>query len=86
MAPIALILAASPAIGLILVALLVVVVVGIRQEPSTAELRSQPPTRLAALVRRVHGVSVRRPDQQAKDDGRKPESCFVGQTNSSEER
>jgi hypothetical protein len=69
-------LAASPAVALILAAL-IVVVVGIRHEPSTVELRSQPPSRLAALVRRLLGVSVRRPDPNVTDD-ESLESCFVG--------
>jgi hypothetical protein len=56
---------------------LLVVVVGIRQEPSTTELRTQPPTRTAALVRRVLGVSVRRPDPQATDEDHAPESCLA---------
>jgi hypothetical protein len=75
---IALLLAASPAIALVLV-VLIVVVVGIRHEPSTVELRSQPPSRLAALVRRLLGVSVRRPDPHATDD-ETPESCFAGRS------
>jgi hypothetical protein len=40
--------------------LLAVVVVGIRQEPPVAELSIQPPGRIAAAVRRLLGVSVRR--------------------------
>jgi len=82
----ALLLAASPAIALILTALIVVVVIGMRQEPSTAELRSQPPTRIAALVRRLLGVSVRRPDPQVTDEDQAPESCLAGNTTSSTER
>jgi hypothetical protein len=75
---IALLLAASPIIALVLVLLLVIVVVGIRQEPSGTELTSQPPTRVAALVRRLLGVSVRKPDTQATDEDRTPESCLAG--------
>ena len=82
----ALLLAASPAIALILTALIVVVVIGIRQEPPAAELRSQPPTRTAALVRRILGVSVRRPDPQATDEDQVPESCFAGHATGPEER
>jgi hypothetical protein len=65
------------AIALVL-ATLIVVVVGIRQEPPTSELRTQPPTRTAALVRRLLGVSVRRPDPQTTGEDHPPESCFAG--------
>jgi hypothetical protein len=64
------------AVTLVLITL-IVVVVGIRQEPPTTELRTQPPTRTAALVRRLLGVSVRRPDPQATDEDRAPESCLA---------
>lgn len=42
--------------------LLAVVVVGIRQEPPVTELSIQPPGQTAAAVRRLLGVSVRRPE------------------------
>lgn len=42
-------------------AALVAVVVGIRHEPPGDELSSRPPTRTAAMVRRLLGVSVRKP-------------------------
>ena len=71
-------LLASSAMTLVLVAL-IVVVVAIRQEPPTTELRSQPPTRIAALVRRLLGVSVRRPGPQPTDEDHTPESCLAGQ-------
>jgi hypothetical protein len=61
------------AVALVL-ATLIVVVIGIRQEPPTSELRIRPPTRTAALVRRLLGVSVRRPDPQAIDEDREPGS------------
>jgi hypothetical protein len=41
--------------------LLVVVVIGMRQESSADELRRQAPSIMAALVRRLLGVYVRRP-------------------------
>jgi hypothetical protein len=69
----ALLLAAA---ALVLTAL-IVVVVGIRQEPSTTELRTHPPTRTAALTRRLLGVSVRRPDPQPADEDHAPESCLA---------
>lgn len=46
----------------VVLVLLAVVVVGIRQEPPTAELSSQAPARTAALVRRLLGLYVRKPD------------------------
>ena len=61
----------------LVLAVLIIVVIGIRQEPSTVKLRSQPPTRIAALVRRLLGVSVRRADPHATDEDQKPESCFA---------
>jgi hypothetical protein len=68
---------ASSAMALVLVAL-IVVVVAMRQEPRTIELRSQPPTRIAALVRHLLGVSVRRPSPQPTDEDHTPESCLAG--------
>lgn len=52
---------AAAAMGLV-VAVLAVVVIGIRQEPSTQELTRHPPRRIAKLARRMLGVYVRRPD------------------------
>jgi hypothetical protein len=46
----------------LVVPLLVIVVIGIRQEPSTEELREQAPGFIAAFVRRLLGVYVRKPD------------------------
>lgn len=45
--------------------LLIIVVIGIRQEPPTEELSEQPPTLLAAFVRRLLGMYVRKPDMPA---------------------
>jgi hypothetical protein len=42
--------------------LLVIVVVGSRQEPPEDELAEQAPSLVAALVRRLLGVYVRKPD------------------------
>jgi hypothetical protein len=61
----------------LIAATLIVVVVGIRQEPSTTELRTHPPTRIAAITRRLLGVSVRRPDPQPTDEYHAPESCLA---------
>ena len=41
--------------------LLAVVVAGIRQEAPAAKLSIHPPRQIAAMVRRLLGVSVRRP-------------------------
>jgi len=49
------------AMGLV-VAVLAVVVIGIRQEPSAQELTRHPPRRIARLARRLLGVYVLRPD------------------------
>ena len=58
--PVMLILAVV-AMGLVL-AVLAVVVVGIRQEPSSQELTGQAPRLMAKMTRRLVGVYVRRPD------------------------
>jgi K+-sensing histidine kinase KdpD len=58
--PVLLILAVV-AMGLVL-AVLAVVVVGIRQEPSSQELTRQAPRLMAKMTRRLVGVYVRRPD------------------------
>ena len=44
------------------VLLLLIVVIGIRQEPRTEELSGQAPSPIAAFVRRLLGVYVRKPD------------------------
>jgi len=57
------------------VALLAVVVAAIRQESRDAELGTYAPNPMAALVRRLLGVSVRRPET-AEDEQR--EACLAG--------
>jgi hypothetical protein len=52
---------AAVAMGLVL-AVLAIVVVGIRQEPSSQELTGQAPRLMAKMTRRLVGVYVRRPD------------------------
>jgi hypothetical protein len=42
--------------------MLVIVVIGIRQEPVTEELNEQAPSLIAAFVRRLLGAYVRKPD------------------------
>jgi hypothetical protein len=56
----ALVLIVLAAIVLVLI-LLAVVVVGIRQEPRSAELSDVAPSPIAVLVRRLTGLYVRRP-------------------------
>jgi hypothetical protein len=56
------------AVMLLVLVLLAVVVVGIRQEPPTDELTTQAPSLIAALVRRVLGVYVRKPDPPSVPD------------------
>ncbi len=51
----------AAAMGLVL-AVLALVVVGIRQEPPSQELTGQVPRPVARLARRLLGVYVRRPD------------------------
>jgi len=55
-----LILAGCPAAFVVL--LLVIVIIGIRQEPPVEELGEQAPSLIAAFVRRLLGVYVRKPD------------------------
>jgi hypothetical protein len=48
--------------------LLVIVVIGIRREPSTEELSEQSPSLITAFVRRLLGVHVRKPDSPSNID------------------
>ena len=65
------------------VALLAVVVTAIRQEPRDAELSTYAPNPMAALVRRLLGVSVRRPETPG-DEQR--EACLTGHGRDGEAR
>jgi hypothetical protein len=71
--PAALIVVVLAAITLVLI-LLAVVVVGIRQEPRSAELSDVAPSPITGLVRRLTGLSVRRPtpnrDPRSRTRGR----------------
>jgi hypothetical protein len=69
-----LIFAVGIVMALVLV-LLAVVVIGIRQEASAAELDMQAPSLFAALVRRMLGVYVRKPDPVP--DKRHGEPCLT---------
>jgi hypothetical protein len=55
-------------LAILVVLLLLIVVIGIRQEPSTEELSGQAPSLIAAFVRRLLGVYVRKPDSPPKLD------------------
>jgi hypothetical protein len=55
-------------LAILLVLLLLIVVIGIRQEPLTEELSWQAPSLIAAFVRRLLGVYVRKPDSPPKLD------------------
>ena len=50
--------------------LLAIVVIGVRHEPQTEELSEQAPSLIAAFVRRLLGVYVRKPDSPAVRKGR----------------
>jgi hypothetical protein len=67
----------AAAVAAVTVALLAVVVAAIRQEPRGAELDTRAPGPLAARVRRLLGLYVRRPEQAADDDQRR-ETCLAG--------
>ena len=56
-----LVLAVGVAMVLVLI-LLAMVAIGIRQEPPTDELNMHAPSVFAALIRRMLGVYVRKPD------------------------
>jgi hypothetical protein len=71
-APIALVITVS---ALVMI-LLVVVVAAIRREPPAAELSSRAPSVMAGMVRRLLGVSVRRPTRAAEDERR--DVCLAG--------
>ena len=45
--------------------LLAIVVIGVRHEPQTEELSEQAPSLIAASVRRLLGLYVRKPDSPA---------------------
>jgi hypothetical protein len=61
------------AAALLVLILLAVVVVVMRQEPRGAEMGTNAPSPMAAMVRRALGVSVRRPDVSSDDAGRQGE-------------
>ncbi|MBO0824534.1 MAG: hypothetical protein J2P27_11875 [Actinobacteria bacterium] len=71
-----LILAGSAAVSVVL--LLVIVIIGIRQEPSMEELGEQAGSPIAAFVRRLLGVYVRKPELER--DGKVHASLLAGST------
>jgi hypothetical protein len=52
-------------VAVLVALLLVIVIVGIRQEPPTEELSEQPSSLVAAFVRRLLGLHVRKPGTSA---------------------
>ena len=72
------------AISALVLFLLVVLVVGIRGEAPTAQLRSQAPSPIAGLTRRLIGVHVRPPDPVG--DASKPDTCLSGHAANDEGR
>jgi hypothetical protein len=56
--------------------MLALVVVGIKQEPPAKELASRAPSVIAARVRRLLGVYVRKPDRLPEFDDDRGEPCF----------
>jgi hypothetical protein len=68
----ALILLVLAATALVLILLIIFVVV-MRQEPRGVEMGTAAPSPMAAKVRRVLGVYVRRPDVPAEDTDRQGE-------------
>ena len=68
----------AAAIALVAVLLFAVVVAGIRQEPTNAEMTSLAPRPTAALARLLLGVHVRRP-YPAEDTTAHRCSCLAGQ-------
>jgi hypothetical protein len=52
-------------VTVLLALLLAIVVIGVRHEPQTEELSEQAPSLIAAFVRRLLGVYVRKPDSSA---------------------
>jgi hypothetical protein len=64
-------------VTLFVVLLLVSVVIGIRQEPPTEELSEQASSLIAAIVRRMLGLHVRKPDSPRNLDQGDERQCFA---------
>jgi hypothetical protein len=67
----------AAAVAVVVLASLAIVVAAIRQEPRGTELGTRAPSPMAAMVRRLLGLSVRRLDPDADDGGRR-EACLAG--------
>jgi hypothetical protein len=63
------------ALGVLVLIVLAIVVASIRREPPATELSRRPPGPVSAVVRRLLGVSVRRPDSE--EAGRR-DACLTG--------
>ena len=64
-------------VTIFVVLLLVIVVIGIRQEPPTEELSEQASSLVAAFVRRLLGVHVRKPDSPRNLDQGDERPCLA---------
>jgi len=69
----ALVLVVFAAVALVLI-LLAVVVIAVRQEPRDMEMSNVAPSLIAAMVRRLLGVYVRRPTSPADSTDRQGKS------------
>jgi hypothetical protein len=65
------ILILTGSVTVIVALLLAIVVIGVRHEPQTEELSEQPPSLIAAFVRRLLGVYVRKPDSPSVRESRR---------------
>ena len=68
------------AVVVLVLILLVVVVVAIRQEPRDAEMSNVAPSLIAVVVRRLLGVSLRRPTPPADSDQEWPTTAWTETT------
>ena len=64
-------------VTILVVLLLVIVAVGIRQEPQTEELSEQASSLIAAFVRRLIGVHVRKPSSPLRLDHGDERPCLL---------
>jgi hypothetical protein len=65
-------------LAVLVLLLLLIVVIGIRQEPPTEKLSGQAPSPIAAFVRCLLGVYVRRPDSPSRlDQGAKGDAALL---------
>ena len=64
-------------VSIFVVLLLIIVVVGIRQEPPTEELSEQASSLIAAFVRRLLGLHVRKPGSLPNLDQGDEKPCLA---------